>query len=82
MSEIARPCAFVLWFFSEPKLYLGAPASLELWWLAGKSTTLQLGVERRRRYCAGDGDPSFVGNLPLVKIGIKVTVIVFTEETW
>ena len=41
-------------------MYLGAPASLELWWLAGKSTTLRLGVERRRRQCAGDGDPSFM----------------------
>ena len=54
---------------------------MEPWWLAGKSTTLRLGVERHRQHCAGDGDPSFVGKLPLVKSGIKVTVIVFTEET-
>ena len=26
MSEIARPCAFVLWFLSEPKEDFGAPA--------------------------------------------------------
>ena len=27
MSEIARPCALVLWFLSEPKEDFGAPAS-------------------------------------------------------
>ena len=34
------------------------------WWLAGKSITLRLGVERRRQLCMGDGDPSFMDNLP------------------
>ena len=38
-------------------MYLGAPASLEYWWLAGTSTTLQLGVERRRQHCAGTETP-------------------------
>ena len=33
--------------------------SLESWWLAGKSTTLRLGVERRERLCAGDLETSF-----------------------
>ena len=31
--------------------------SSEFWWLAGKSTTLRLGVERRRQLCAGTETP-------------------------
>ena len=80
MSEIARPCAFVLWFLSEPKVYLCAgilgalvarrqvkdpPA-----WCGAASTTL-----------CGGRRPLLCGQSRLVDIGIKVTVIVFTEET-
>ena len=68
-SRVNHPCILV------------CRPSLEFWWLSGTSTTLQLGVERRRQHCAGDGDPSFVGKLPLVESRIKVIVIVFTEET-
>ena len=36
------------------KLVSWCVCPLEFWWLACKSTTLRLGVERRRRLCAGD----------------------------
>ena len=39
------------------QVYLGAPAFLESCWLAGTSSTLRLGVERRRRSCAGTWRP-------------------------
>ena len=46
------------------------------------SSTLRLGVERRRYFVRGTWrPPSFVEKL-LVEPGAKVTVIVFTEKTW
>ena len=46
-------------------MYLGAPASLESWWLTDWSSTLRLGVEQRRRLCAGDVDiPILRGEAP------------------
>ena len=70
-----------MWFLSEPTLYLGAPAILGAlvarWqvydppaWCGTASTTLY-----------GGQRPLLRGQSLLVKIGIKVTVIVFTEET-
>ena len=38
-------------------MYYGAPAPWSNWWLAGKSVTLRLGVERRRQFCAGTETP-------------------------
>ena len=82
MSEIARLQALMLWFSSEPKEELGAPTP----WSC---------EARRQRHRPSNlvwsGDdifvrgtwrpPSFVEKL-LVEPGAKVTVIVFTEETW
>ena len=82
MSEIARLRAFVLWFISEPK-----PRA----WCAG---TLERGARRQRHrpsdlvwsgedtLCGGRGDPHPLWRSSLVEPGAKVTVIVFTEETW
>ena len=82
MSEIARPRAFVLWFSSEPNksLVCRPPWSCEA---------------RRQRHRPSDlvwsGDDIFVRGTwrplsfvesSLVELGAKVTVIVFTEETW
>ena len=58
-SVRARCCA--LWLVLEwTNKYFGVPAPWSIWWLAGTSSTLRLGVERRRQHCTGDGDPSFV----------------------
>ena len=67
MSEIAKLRAFVLWFISEPKQELGAPASF---------------VERRRHFVRGTWRPHLLWRSFLVEPGAKVTMIVFTEETW
>ena len=82
MSEIARLRAFVLWFISEPKEELGAPAP----WSC---------EARRQRHRPSDlvwsGDDNFVWGTwrppSLVEkllsgTRAKVTVIVFTEGTW
>ena len=47
-------CTLVLWFFSEPKEELGAPTPWSFVGSSATSTTLRLGVERRRHLCAGD----------------------------
>jgi hypothetical protein len=47
------------------KLYLSA-SLLEFWWLAGKSSTLRLGVERRRQLCAEDVETPFMEARALV----------------
>jgi hypothetical protein len=82
VSEFARLRAFVLWFISEPKQELGAPApwSVKLagnvidppTWCGAATTSL----------CGGRGDPHPLWRSSLVEPGAKVTVIVFTEETW
>ena len=58
MSEIARLRAFVLWFISELKQELGAPAPWSVK-LAGNVSTLRLGVERRRHFVRGTWRPPF-----------------------
>ena len=81
-SVRARCCA--LWLVLEwTNKYFGAPAPWSIWWLAGTSSTLRLDVERQRRPFTGDVEtPSPLWASSLVESGIKVTVIVFTEETW
>jgi len=55
------PCG---WFKSEPTKYFDVSAPWSFWWLAGMSSTLRLGLERRRQPCTGDVEtPSFVGKL-------------------
>ena len=83
MSEFARLRAFVLWFISEPKQELGAPAP---WSFEGSPATscdppTWCGVATT--LCAGDvKTPILCGRSSLVEPGAKVTVIVFTGETW
>ena len=81
-SVRARCC--VLWLVLEwTNKYFGAPAPWSIWWLADMSSTLRLGVEQWRQPCTGDvKTPSPLWASFLVESEIKVTVIVFTEETW
>jgi len=72
----------VLWFYSEPKEELGVPAPWSVkfagnvidppTWCGAATTSL----------CGGRGDPHPSWRSSLVEPGAKVTVIVFTEETW
>ena len=80
MSEIARLRAFVLWFISEPKQELGAPApwSVKLagniidhpTWCGVATTSL----------CEGRGDPHPLWRSSLVELGAKVTVSVHGRD--
>ena len=82
MSEFARPRAFVLWFISEPKQELGAPAP---WSFEGSP------ARHRPSDLLWSGDdnlvrgiwtpPSFMEKLLSGTRG-QGAVIVFTEETW
>ena len=55
----------MLWFFSEPKEELGAPAPWSLGGSPATLSTLRLGVERRRQLCAGDVEtPILCGEAP------------------
>ena len=72
MSEFARPCAFVPWFFSEPKQELGAPAPwsfearrhLGVLKLAGNVIDPPTWCGAATTLCAGDVEtPSFVEKL-------------------
>ena len=73
----------MLWFSSEPKQKLGAPAP---WSFEGSPATscdpsTWCGVATI--LCAGDVEtPILCGRSSLVESGAKVTVIVFMEETW
>ena len=63
MSEFARPCAFVPWFFSEPKQELGAPAPWSVK-LAGNVINPPTWCGAATTLCAGDVEtPSFVEKL-------------------
>ena len=82
MSEIARLRAFVLWFISEPKQELGAPAPWSVK-LAGNVIDPPTWGGAATTLCAGDVEtPILCGRSSLVEPGAKVTVIVLTEETW
>ena len=64
LSEIARLRAFVLWFISEPKQELGAPAPWSVKLAGNVIDPPTWCVERRRHFCAGDVEtPSFVEKL-------------------
>ena len=81
MSEFARPCAFVLWFLSEPKEDFGAPAP---WSFEGSS------AHHRPSDLVWSGDDNLVQGTwrpyplwgsSLVENGINVTVVESAEET-
>jgi hypothetical protein len=59
-SERARCYCLVCYFLSEPQVVSRSAGPLESWWLAGKSSTLQLRVERRRWLYAGDVKTTFL----------------------
>ena len=81
MSEIARLQAFVLWFISEPKQELGAPAPWSVK-LAGNIIDPLTWCGAAMTLCAGDVEtPIPLWRSSLVDIGIKVTVIEFPGET-
>jgi hypothetical protein len=64
-SKRARCSCLVCWFLCEPQVVSRRADPLESWLLAGKSSTLRLGVERRRRPCAGDVEtPILHGEAP------------------
>ena len=80
---MTKVCALCLGSRREPHLVLGVPATWSLGGSPATSSTLRLGVERRRQaLCGGRGDPLLWWRSSLVEPGAKVTVIVFTEETW
>ena len=72
----------MLWFSSEPKQELGAPAPWSVK-LAGNVSDppTWCGAATTSLY-GGRGDPHPFWRSSLVEPGAKVTVIVFTEETW
>ena len=82
MSEFARPRAFVLWFSSEPKQELGAPAPWSFEARRQRHRPSDLVWSGDDTLCGGRGDPHPLWRSSLVEPGAKVTVIVFTEETW
>ena len=82
MCEIARPSALVLWFSSEPKEELGAPAPWSCEACRQRHRPSNLVWRGDDTLCEGRGDPHPLWRSSLVEPGAKVTVIVFTEETW
>ena len=82
MSEIARLQAFVLWFISEPKQELSAPAPWSFEARRQRHRPSDLVWSGDDTLCGGRGDPHPLWRSSLVEPGAKVTVIVFTEETW
>ena len=81
MSEIARLQAFMLWFISEPKQELGAPAPWSVK-LAGNviDPPTWCGAAMTSLY-GGRGDPLPKWASSLVEIRIKLTVVESAEET-
>ena len=82
MSEIARPSAFVLRFFSEPKEEFGVPAPWSFEGSPACHRPSDLVWSGNDNIVRGRGDPHPLWRSSLVEPGAKVTVIVFTEEIW
>ena len=72
----------MLWFFSEPKEELGAPAPWSCEARRQRHRPSDLVWSSDDTLCRGRGDPHPLWRSSLVEPGAKVTVIVFTEETW
>ena len=73
----------MLWFSSEPKQELGAPAPWSLEGSPAMSCDPPTWCGVATTICVGGVEtPIFCGRSSLVEPGVKVTVIVFTEETW
>ena len=73
----------MLWFLSEPKEDILERRPLGALWLAGNviDPPTWCGVATTT-LCRGRGDPHLLWRSSLVEPGAKVTMIVFTEETW
>ena len=73
----------MLWFSSEPKQEFGAPAPWSFEGSPATSCDPPTWCGAATTLCAGDVEtPILCGRSSLVEPGAKVTVIVFTEETW
>ena len=72
----------MLWFSSEPKEELGAPAPWSCEARRQRHRPSDLVWSGDDTLCGGRGDPHPLWRSSLVEPGAKVTVIVFTEETW
>ena len=72
----------MLWFFSKPKEELGAPAPWSCEARRQRHRPSDLLWSGDDTLCGGREDPHPLWRSSLVKPGDKVTVIVFTEETW
>jgi hypothetical protein len=79
-SERARRRCLVCWILSEPQVVSRSASPFESWWLAGESSTLWLGVERRRRFCAGDVETSFLRGDGIEVIGDLAIALVASQE--
>ena len=82
MSEFARPKAFVLWFLTEPKEDFGAPAPWSFEGSPARHRPSDLVWSGDDNFVRGTWRPHPLWRSSLVEPGAKVTVIVFTEETW
>ena len=72
----------MLWFSSEPKQEFGAPAPWSFEARRQRHRPSDLVWSGDDTLCGGRGDPHPLLRSSLVEPGAKVTVIVFTEETW
>ena len=73
----------MLWFLSEPKEDILEHRPLGALWLAGNviDPPIWCGAATTT-LCGGRGDPHPLWRSSLVKIWIKVTAVLSTEETW
>ena len=81
MSEIARPSAFVLRFFSEPKEKFGAPAPWSFEGSPASHRPSDLVWSGDDNFVWGRGDPHPLWRSSLVEPGIKVTMVESAEDT-
>ena len=72
----------MLWFLSEPKEDFGAPAPWSFEGSPARHRPSNLVWRGDDNFVRGRGDPHPLWRTSLVELGAKVTVIVFTEETW
>ena len=72
----------MLWFCVEPKEDFGAPAPWSFEGSPARHRPSDLVWSGDDTLCGGRGDTHSLWRSSLVEPGAKVTVIVFTEETW
>ena len=72
----------MLWFFSEPKQDFGALAPWSIGGSPARHRPSDLVWSGDDNLVRGTWNPHSLWRSSLVELGAKVTVIVFTEETW